>query len=59
MLYDKNLITEEEREFIILFQNQLIDDLRGAKKFLAEEEIAYCLKMALESEKLRLVIHNL
>jgi len=59
MLYEKTLISEEERNLIILLQNNIIDALLAGKNILAEEEIAYCLKIALGNDKVKIVVDNL
>lgn len=59
MLYDKKLISKEERKLIVLAQNNIIDALMVAKNILAEEEIAYCLKVALGNDKVKIVVDNL
>lgn len=59
MLYDKTLISKEERDLIILLQNNIIDALMASKNILAEEEIAYCLKVALGNDKVRIVVEQL
>ncbi len=59
MLREHELLSEEDRDFISLLQENLIEALNGCKNQLSEEEIAYCLKVALDKEQIRMVIHNL
>jgi hypothetical protein len=59
MLKDHPLITKEEARLIAFIQKTLIEGLKISKKYLSEEEIAYCLRVAIEQESLRLVIRHL
>lgn len=57
MLSDHPLITEEETKVIAYMQKTLIEGLRIAGKYLSEEEISYCLKVAYPQERIRLITH--